>query len=382
MDNAQKEVLRKIMYAVETGGQVYGAADYADFTEAYTNSSSEHAITIGAGQWYANEAKNLLTRIRNTDSALFASLDTAGIASDLGSDWSNYRLSKGSAKAKCIVAIINTPVGHACQDALLDEQMAVFVQEAENLGVTSTRAQAMCANFRHQGGYSAMKRIIDKTATPYTLDNLYAACQTDTGNQVGAYKSRQKFVYNSLLTYMVDDDSNEKIEAAITWAVGIANDDTHGYDQGSRWGPDYDCSTLMIQAWQNAGVPVKSNGASFTGDMYNVFLKCGFNDVTSQVDMASGSGLKRGDVMIKPAPKGHTGMYIGDGRMVHASINEFGGTKGGQTGDQTGEEICTRSYYNKPWTYVLRYKSGGSGGGGTPGGDGGGAVYIVRWIPA
>lgn len=42
----QMEVLRKIMYAVETGGQVYGNADYSDFTEAYTNTSLEHAITM------------------------------------------------------------------------------------------------------------------------------------------------------------------------------------------------------------------------------------------------------------------------------------------------------------------------------------------------
>lgn len=30
----QKEVIRKIIYAVETGGQVYGNVRYDDFTEA------------------------------------------------------------------------------------------------------------------------------------------------------------------------------------------------------------------------------------------------------------------------------------------------------------------------------------------------------------
>ena len=30
--------MKKILYAVETGGQVYGNQDYKDFTEAYTNS--------------------------------------------------------------------------------------------------------------------------------------------------------------------------------------------------------------------------------------------------------------------------------------------------------------------------------------------------------
>ena len=30
------------------------------------------------------------------------------------------------------------------------------------------------------------------------------------------------------------------IEKAVNWIIGIANDNTHGYDQGSRWSPDYD----------------------------------------------------------------------------------------------------------------------------------------------
>ena len=72
------------------------------------------------------------------------------------------------------------------------------MNEAAALGVTDTAAQMMCANFRHQGGYSAMTRVLAKTKQPYTLDNLYAACQTDTGNQVGTYRSRQKMVYESL----------------------------------------------------------------------------------------------------------------------------------------------------------------------------------------
>ena len=200
---AQMTVIRKIIYAVETGGQVYGNVDYDDFTEAYTNSSEEHAITIGGGQWYATEAKKLLNLIRSTDPTTFAQLDTAGIASDLDSaDWSTYKLSASSAKAKCIVKIISSDVGIRCQDQLIDEQMLAYMIEAKNLGVTNLDAMMMCANIRHQGGLSALKRVLGKTATPYTLDNIYAALKTDTGNQVGAYTSRQKFVYNTLKSYI------------------------------------------------------------------------------------------------------------------------------------------------------------------------------------
>lgn len=234
---AQMTVIRKIIYAVETGGQVYGNVDYADFTEAYTNSSEEHAITIGGGQWYANEAKKLLNLIRSTDPATFASLDTAGIAKDLDSaDWSTYKLSATSAKAKCIVKIISSDVGIRCQDQLIDEQMLAYMTEAKNLGVDNLDALMMCANIRHQGGLSALKRVLGKTATPYTLDNIYAALKTDTGNQVGAYTSRQKFVYNTLKKYISGDstsnikylpacsESEESLVTALT-NVGVANAD-------------------------------------------------------------------------------------------------------------------------------------------------------------
>ena len=79
-------------------------------------------------------------------------------------------------------------------DSFMDEQLATYAEEAFKQGVTDARAQAMCVNFRHQGGQRAVTRILAKAQKSYTLDSLYAACQTDTGNQVGAYKSRQRFV--------------------------------------------------------------------------------------------------------------------------------------------------------------------------------------------
>lgn len=144
-----------------------------------------------------------------------------------------------------------------------------------------------------------------------------------------------------------------KIEKATQWMINLANNPKHGYDQDNRWGPDSDCSSAVISAWQAAGVPVKSKGASYTGNMKSVFLSCGFKDVRSSINLSNGSGLKRGDVLLNTIT--HTAMYIGNGQIVHASINENGTTTGGKTGDQTGKEICIRSYYNKNWDCVLRY---------------------------
>ena len=146
-----------------------------------------------------------------------------------------------------------------------------------------------------------------------------------------------------------------KIESAIQFMEDTARDNSHGYCQTHRWGSDgdYDCSALVITAWERAGVKVKSMGASYTGNILDVFKKAGFKDVTSSVNLRTGSGLKRGDVLLRTGH--HVAMYCGNGKEVEASINEKGKATGGKPGDQTGREILIRSYRNYPWNHVLRY---------------------------
>ena len=166
-------------------------------------------------------------------------------------------------------------------------------------------------------------------------------------------------------------EGSKIINNAVSWAVNIANDDSHGYDQTHRDGPDYDCSSLICWAYSNAGLNTRPGYTPATGSMYDVFIDAGFEDVTSQINLSNGSGLVKGDVLLKPGS--HTEMYIGNSQLVGASQNENGGVTGGQTGDQTGEEIHVHGYYNFPWQYVLRYP-----GGGVAPVQG---LSIVRWIP-
>lgn len=354
MNSKNKEVLRKIIYAVETGEQVYGQARYDDFTEAYTNSPNEHAITIGAGQWYADEAKTLLSRISVAGGQGF----TDELYNNMTGSWATRIIKKGTSLARTIQYVISTDIGRSCQDAMLDEQMERYCKSAADLGVVDESAQAMCANFYHQGGYSAMKRVISKTNRPYTLDNLYQATLSDTGNQVGVYRSRQKFVYQNLKERMVGGNmSAEQVrKSALDWMLNLARDDSHGYDQQYRWGErgDYDCSSAVISSYKQAGVPLT---CTYTGDMRQDMLRHGFQDVTGSVNRSNGSGMLPGDVLLNEVH--HTAMFVGDGLEVEASVNERGGATGSQPGDQTGREILVRAYRNYPWDCVLRYVGNG-----------------------
>lgn len=173
-------------------------------------------------------------------------------------------------------------------------------------------------------------------------------------------------------------ETTKTINNYVNWMISIANDNSHGYDQARRWGPDYDCSSFVVKGLQQAGIPMFDNQSiGYTGSLRSELLKRGFNDVTAQVNRTSGAGLLRGDICLTVSG-GHVVTYIGNSQIVHASINEFGGITGGKTGDQTGKEICVRSYYNSPWEYILRYKTGYSETIDPPTPE---RVSLVRWIP-
>lgn len=140
--------------------------------------------------------------------------------------------------------------------------------------------------------------------------------------------------------------TNATIQGAIDWAVATAADDTHGYSQQTRNGnPNYDCSSFVIAAYDNAGIPVKEAGASYTGNMKNAFIKCGFEWIPGTPKMED---LLPGDVLL--SERDHTEMYIGDGKNVGAH-----GNLDGVNGDSSGKELSVSDYPKRQWDGVLRY---------------------------
>lgn len=134
-----------------------------------------------------------------------------------------------------------------------------------------------------------------------------------------------------------------KIETAVAWAEQIAADDRHGYSQVHRNSPDYDCSSLVGTALSKAGFAVSKY--STTRNLESQLIKCGFTKCHAP--------WKRGDIHL--AAGHHVTMSTDSSHIVHASQSENGGIDG-QTGDQTGREICVRSYYDLPYSNLVHYR--------------------------
>ena len=146
-------------------------------------------------------------------------------------------------------------------------------------------------------------------------------------------------------------------EKALAWALQIAADQSHGYSQQNRFGPDYDCSSLVLSAYKQAGVPIDWNVVCYTGNMQNL-TRYGFKDVSGSVNFNTGSGLQKGDILYYhiSGTNGHAAIYAGNGKIVHARGQSYGSSK---TGDQ-GTEIAVTAYYRGKWQHVLRYTGTGA----------------------
>ncbi len=146
----------------------------------------------------------------------------------------------------------------------------------------------------------------------------------------------------STFNHYVEGMRQVTIEKYLATAYEIAADDSHGYSQENRWGPDYDCSSYVITCLRSAGL--ETGLAERTANMRQELTKYGWN-ATAFTSMDT---LERGDILLTPV--NHTEFYIGDGKNIRA------GTGNGITGDQSNE-IGIREFHmngTHGWMYVLR----------------------------
>ena len=139
----------------------------------------------------------------------------------------------------------------------------------------------------------------------------------------------------------------------VNWALEVAADNSHGYSQPARTGPDYDCSSLVYYSLVNSGyeelVGICGGYPFTTYYMCELLEQAGFTRYPY-----SGMGdLQEGDILVfvgvQSAGTGHTEIYIGNGQNVGAH-SDYDGVQG----DSSGSEISTGPFYEGSWDYVMR----------------------------
>ena len=91
---------------------------------------------------------------------------------------------------------------------------------------------------------------------------------------------------------------------------GYCADDSHGYDQAQRWGPDFDCSSLVLQCWRDAGLDIPAQG--YTGNMEAILMGTGLFRAWRDAAHTAGTALaRRGGVYLNTLH--HVCMALDDG---------------------------------------------------------------------
>ncbi len=172
---------------------------------------------------------------------------------------------------------------------------------------------------------------------------------------------------------------DSRVEAALEYAISIAQDNSHGYSQGAGIGQyqgtregaligaassDFDCSSLVYWSLEKGGFPIieqwwknpeyiaRYEGEQYTGDADTVWMDLEvLGGWTKYSWSAIQNNLQRGDILYKD---GHIAFYIGNGQTVEArGVNN---PRGGEyrPGDQGGE-IDIYEAQGRGWTEVYRY---------------------------
>lgn len=112
--------------------------------------------------------------------------------------------------------------------------------------------------------------------------------------------------------------NTEQIQNMINRAVEIANDDSHGYELKGTGPQNFDCSGFMQYLYREyCGIEIPRNSEQQCkyGERQNAEI---LSFTTNNKDF---NDLQAGDLLWA---NGHVGMYIGDGKFVHAASTDIG----------------------------------------------------------
>ncbi|MDK7083915.1 NlpC/P60 family protein [Pseudoglutamicibacter cumminsii] len=212
------------------------------------------------------------------------------------------------------------------RDAAERAEAVKKAEEARKAAEEAARAEAerKAAEKRAAEKKAAEKRAAEKKAAEKRAAEKKAAEKKKAKEEAAKKKAAEKKNAASAGTGK---------QAALNWALNIANSSGYGYVFGAN-GPRYfDCSSFVQNAFRQSGISTQRvASAQFTGAPQQVNLK---NLQVGDLVFSSNNG----------APSGiyHVAIYIGNGQVVHAR------------NPQAGISVTPISYVNNIYPLAARY---------------------------
>jgi len=272
-------------------------AQYQAKVDSFANASFRGArlndlsvlLTAGSPDDYLDQASSLDLIATDQQETLSGALAARQVAEDARA---SAQAAENGARAAKRAADQATADAQAARDALdtgkaaLDGEIAVYQlafaqlstsdinaavagQESANLDAASIARQAEQAAQRDRAGLAADAAPVEDSGPEFAAWAAAHAPSVQAGIAVEAALSRRGLPY-------------------VWGAVG----------------PDsFDCSGLMLWAWQQAGIEIPRNSAAQAG-LHEIPL----------------DQLQPGDLVTYYSPVTHVGMYVGNGKVLHASM--------------------------------------------------------------
>ena len=239
--------------------------DYLDESSSLSQVATDQQTTLSdalAARKVADDARAVAQASENQAQQAKQAADQATAAAEAA------RAALDTGKAQLDTEIASYQLAFA-QLSTADITSAVAGAEAANMDAASQARQAEQAAQRDRAGLAADAAPLD-TGPEFSLWAAQHAPNVQAGIAVEAALSRQGLPY--------------------VWAAV---------------GPDsFDCSGLMLWAWAQAGVEIPRNSAAQADALPEIPL----------------DELQPGDLVTFYSPVTHVGMYVGDGKVLHASM--------------------------------------------------------------
>lgn len=190
--------------------------------------------------------------------------------------------------------------------------------------------------------YSSMNNsdMGDTVVNAYvTQENVFAQSITGAGQD---YEGDQSV--NSDSGSVAGGTNSEQVNKAIKYMVNLCEDESHGYSQSKRNGPDYDCSSSVYHSYVDGGGLAPNLVGSNTGAWDGIIRQLGSPWIKMKID--ANYTPCPGDILYRA---GHVEMYIG---AYNGKFGDIKSAKAGfhsayghpETGDQTGKESSVTSF--------------------------------------